>query len=204
MGWSNAGWLSDAGGWVLNKLVSLATSLDPANKGANVSLSNGNLTGTATSSANSITRSIASHTSGKYYCEVTIGTAANTAIGICNSAAALTEYITQLGTHSCGTFGTAYGGAGGTTTAPALTAGHVLGIAVDIGNAAMWIKDITAAGNWNANGTANPATNVNGATFSCTGTVYVATTLGNNADNVTYNFGATAYTGTPPAGFGNW
>ncbi len=80
-------------------------------------------------------------------------------------------------------------------------------MAIDIDNRAAWVIDITAGGQWNANATANPATNTNGATMTAplnSGNLYVAATVENSGDTVTFNFGGSPYVGSVPAGFGNW
>jgi hypothetical protein len=175
--------------------------------GANYTLSLGNLKITATSTANDSGRSVASHTSGKFYAEFTVGTAANSGFGVACDLMLNTEFVSQNGLHSMGSFGTSWSAAsGGTTTAPALVAGHTYGVAVDVGNGKIWLLDITGGtGQWNANATANPATNVNGAGFAFTDpAIFIAVTVATNGDNSTFNFGATAYAGTAPSGFGNW
>lgn len=185
--------------------VASTTTLDPANKGANVTLSLGNLKGTATSTTNSVTRSIANYSTLKYYFEFTLGTASNSAVGICNSGTSLTDFLGG-NVNSMGTYGGGWTNAGGgTTTGPSFVSGHTYGMALDIGNRAAWVIDITAAGQWNSNGTADPTTNTNGAAFivgCATGAVYAAVTLGNSGDNITFNFGATPFAGSLPPGYG--
>jgi hypothetical protein len=190
--------------------VVTTTTLDPANKGASQTLSNGNLTTTG-NGTNGIARSIASHTTGKYYYEVTIGSVSNLLVGFVNAGESLNAYVGG----SVNSLGAANGGgwlgdAGGTTTSATLVNGHVYGLAIDLGAMKAWILDITSGtGQWNANATANPATGVNGCTYGAFGLgftppIYAAGTAAANGNNMTFNFGATAYTGTPPSGFGNW
>src|SRR5579864_3424055 len=191
------------------------TTLDPATLAANQSLSNGNLTNTATSSANAITRSIASHATGKYYFEFTpaaSGSIAGIAVGIGTASMINTDYLTQIpDSVGVGYGGTTWNGSGltGTTTCPALVAAHVFGIAVDFGATLIWVLDITGGtGQWNANATANPATGVNGCNFSAavssgSGNFEAAVTCSVNTNSVTFNFGGSAYSGSVPSGFGN-
>ena len=187
------------------------TTLDPVNKDPDVTLSGGNLTATDTG-GDAFMRSSVGHTSGKYYYEVTLGawpTFGGTFIGAADGSNATNGSGGFLGngTHGVGApdSGGWAGAPSGTTTSPTyFTPGDVVCLAIDIDNGKIWIR--LNAGNWNSNGTANPATNVNGATFNAgmTGgsTIYAAATLGNN-NFVTFNFGATAYAQTPPSGFGN-
>lgn len=184
------------------------TTFDPSNTGIGQTLSNGNLTVENTNSSNGISRTIANHSSGKYYAEF-IFTGGNIGIGVVSGSDSITTFIGGVGV-GVGYNGGYIGSVSGTTTAPAITAtndGHVFGVAVDVSNRAMWLKDITAAGFWNANATANPATNVNGAILGgsvASGAIYLGETCGNLNDTITFNFGAMAYTGIPPVGFGNW
>lgn len=191
--------------------VAFTTTLDPSNLGSTQALSLGNLTVTG-SGGNGIARSISNHSSGKYYCEVTCTTVDNAAIGVCDASMSVNSYLGAVG-DSTGVFngGSAYLGAGswisGTTTVDGPVASHVFAIALDVGNLSLWIKDLTAGGNWNANASANPATNTDGAILNgglASGVLYAAATCANPGDSVTFNFGGSAYGGTVPSGFGNW
>ena len=185
-----------------------AAAFDPSALGAGVTLSNGNLTAELTGTvANNVTKATPFQSTGKYYYEFTINnTLDNSVIGIANAVTALTEYIGQVAANSLGIFNSTWLGAtGGTITAPPFVIGHVYGIAVDLTAKLAWAKDITAGGNWNANGTANPVTGVNGASFSTvTGNIYPAVSLIHANDKITINFGATAYAGTLLSGYSNW
>src|SRR5206468_1357936 len=88
--------------------VGSTTTLDAAfAAGASATLSNGNLTATGTSGVNNLIRSVASHTSGKYYCEFTVGTTGGSvAPGVCDVDAVNTDYVGSNGLNSYGDFGT--------------------------------------------------------------------------------------------------
>jgi hypothetical protein len=188
------------------------TTLDPSNTGAGGTLSGGNLTLTW-ASAGASSRSIASHTTGKYYAEFTFGpsaSAANTAFGILNAAKGVTSVL--------GTDNNAVGVPVGdsclylngsclaTSNAPAT--GSTNSLAVDVGAQLIWF----AAGGcsaWSSNagpGFGDPATGANGASFAAlTGAVFAGVHVETNSNSiVTANFGATSYACTPPSGFGNW
>lgn len=192
-------------------MLSSTATLDPTHLGTNCALSNGNLTVTSSAAANNSTLATIGHSTGKYYCEFTVGQASNASVGIGTSAQSASDYMgSAVASIAFGFGGGWIGGVTGTTTAPALTAAHVYGLAVDLVNKTIWVKDITGAGNWNANGTADPATNTNGADFSGNGTlngstiVFVGVTCAGSGDNFTFNFGGSSYSGTSPSGFGNW
>jgi hypothetical protein len=83
--------------------------------------------------------------------------------------------------------------------------GHVICIAVDVGAQIFWAR--IDGGNWNASGTANPATGAGGISFSymnASNPVAPAFVASDAAFSGTANFGATSYAQTPPTGFGNW
>jgi hypothetical protein len=92
------------------------------------------------------------------------------------------------------------------TGQPAGPAGHVIGIACDFNRGIMWCKDITAAGNWNGDAVADPATGKRGAAIP-PGDMFIffgGFRNGGNSDAVTLNTGATAFTGTLPTGYLAW
>ena len=180
-------------------------TLDPAALGPGITLSSGNLTATS-SGATGNTLATAHFPTGKYYYEFTVGTAANTQIGVMNAAGARSEYLGFDYSHSAGAnWNGGWLSSGGVTTAPALVSGHVYGMAIDITNKKAWLKDLTAASSWNSNGSADPVTGVNAATFATiTGDIYPACSLNQSGDQITFNFGATAYTGTVPSGYASW
>lgn len=89
-----------------------------------------------------------------------------------------------------------------------IAVGNVIGVAIDMGNEAIWAR--LGAGNWNNNASANPATNIGGLSLSNwlgTGVVDIfpcgQLNTGDVATNasLTFNFGATAWANTPPVGF---
>lgn len=87
------------------------------------------------------------------------------------------------------------------TTIQTSAEGNVSGVAFDVDNDLVWFR--TSGGNWNNNGSANPATGVGGISFpgSMAGTIYAA--LGVQTppnDQMSINFGPT-FAGTPPSGF---
>jgi hypothetical protein len=88
------------------------------------------------------------------------------------------------------------------TTIQTAVAGNIGCVAYDIGNGTIWFR--TNGGNWNNSGTSNPATNTGGISLLFGSSVYPAAALYDATDQITVNFGATAYAFTPPTGFGNW
>jgi hypothetical protein len=189
------------------------TTLNPSGKGSNVVLSNANLTLTVSSGEGSAL-STTSLSTGKVYFEVTWNTpgsgSADTAVGIANSSfrtakepgyddggnaiGALNNNEIAINSSSKGNWSI-------------VSANDVTAFAVDLGNTLFWAKDITESGNWNANGSANPATGVGGITFSSLGAGPFFVAIGafpSGTGQLTVNFGATSFTGTVPSGFSAW
>lgn len=192
------------------------TAFDPSNTGALSTLSGGNLIVTANGagggSAYGNSRSIASHSTGKYYCEISFtnngGSDANIQVGVGTTSTSLTTYMGFDANQSIGDFAVftnLYLSGGATGTVSTWTVSNVVSTAVDIGAGLYWQR--VNGGNWNASGTANPATGTGGISFSAiTPPVYFFVSLaqGTGGTSATANFGASAYSYTPPSGFGNW
>jgi hypothetical protein len=185
------------------------TTFDPATASSALVLSNGNLTGTAGSSADQGARSIASHTSGKFFFSIVVNDSTS-AIGIVDSSQSLTTGGFFLGdsVHSAGYFtsGNVWNQSTIHGTIGTFGAGNVVDAAWDIGAANIWFR--VNGGNWNNSGTADPATNTGGIPVVITGPAsFAAVELEGASTGVsafTANFGATAYSFAAPSGFSNW
>jgi hypothetical protein len=178
------------------------TSWSGTDKTAGVTLSNLNLTTTASAASNG-GRATDKQTTGKYYWEVTMTTGSIFyGTGCANASAALsTMYNTPNGAaivFTSGQFwvnnvntGIAIGGSGG---------GATLCFALDLSGNLLWAR--TTSGNWNGNVANNPATGVGGTSVSAisSGGLYPVACFG-AAANCTANFGDTAFIGAVPAGF---
>jgi hypothetical protein len=176
------------------------TTWNPADK-QTITLSNGNLTATATTS-NSGVRTILGLSAGKLYCEFTNNwTSGSSSVGLGKS----TTLFSAVPNGQCSVL---FGGAinlNGSNTGKSLGAGLVptatIGMAVDIPNKLVWFR-VAPTGNWNGSGTANPATGVGGQDISTlTSPLYCWMSLGANGDVVTGNFGASAFVGAVPSGY---
>jgi hypothetical protein len=184
--------------------------VQPSDKAANLVLSNGNLTAAGGGGAQTGVRSIASYSSGKYYAEFTFSAlnASNYAkcLGIANSSWTLTASAGAANlTMLCQGDPLLYSNGGNLgSTGITLAASDVVSMAVDIGNQTIWFRQ--NGGNWNGNVSNDPATNSGGKSFSAyAGAYFAAVNLAvSGPPTITANFGATAYTYTPPSGFGNW
>lgn len=188
-------------------------------------LSGGNLTVSTTNADNfQDARTDVVLTGGKYYYEVTLeslGVVANEPnlqAGFCDTS--YVQFTNELGdnAHSVGIFviptlnqySINFANSATAFAAGTPTIGQVIGVALDIGNAAIWAR--LGAGNWNNNASANPATNVGGINLSswlATGNpvnIFPCAQLQPSsgtatASTLTFNFGATAFANAPPSGF---
>lgn len=82
-----------------------------------------------------------------------------------------------------------------------ISAGDVIGIAIDLDNGKVWFKNVAVGGAWNGPTAAgDPVANVNGVAIP-SGPVIPAVGFGINNDVYTANFGATAFAYAVPFGF---
>jgi hypothetical protein len=194
-----------------------AVTFDPSNTAPNIALSGGNLTGAATASNlnGQTTRSTTSHSSGKFYVEFT-GTLINathpgtSGFGFANASMAdNNDFPGSNNNNGIEIYDNGEVFLNGTNTATYSSAstGNIISMAVDFGGQLIWWS--VNGGNWNAGGTANPATGIGGVSFSTinAGPYFAVSELDahtGGASSTTINFGATTYSYTPPSGFGNW
>ncbi|WP_426111020.1 sialate O-acetylesterase [Massilia sp. PWRC2] len=179
-----------ASGSVMPVAVVTYATWNPADKNANVVLSNGNKTVAGTVGAGGAfesIRSTVSKTAGKWYWETTIG-AVPTLIGIGRATATLSDFAGN-NADSWGYYhtGSVYNAAS-PTTVDAYVAGDVIAIALDMG----------------AGTVAFYKNNVLQATKTgVTGTLFAMATVKDGAPpgSFTTNFGASAFAYTPPSGF---
>ena len=180
-----------------------------------VALSNGNLTVThVTTAANAGVRSINPQSAGKYYFEVTVGAVHGTfdCAGIMDPTVAYSVVAVNAGS-SCCTFQFTSGNASANNASVssglgAFAANDILGFAVDLTARKFWLRK--NGGNWlnQVIGSQNPATGTGGLTVGAGVTSFVPMvgwgSSGTAGDNMTANFGNTAYNAAAPSGFGNW
>lgn len=180
--------------------------------GANIALTNAGLTTTMATGGGFdsavATGNTAGHSTGKFYFQALINvlTSTNFEVGIASSSFGFSGGF--LGTGGFTSLGWDHAGAvlvNGSTAATiqSYAAGDTVCVAIDLGSGLYWFR--TNGGNWNNSGTANPATGVGGLAISlAVDSYFPGVTLLTTGDQATFNFGATAYSQTPPVGFGNW
>jgi hypothetical protein len=185
---------------------------DPSNKGSAITLSGGNLIATQTSNGgtNFSVRSTTSHSTGKYYFEISVleqSGGCSIPIGFGTASANVTSSGYQLGIGDNFSVGFAGDGAvyyqmNGSYAAVDSFNPTATGVAIDAGAQSIWIYNGTR---WNGSGTANPATNTGGIALSPTlsGALFTMMSGCIVNDETTLNFTG-PYTYSVPSGFGNW
>lgn len=175
---------------MMAKVVSTVTyaTWNPADKNANITLSNGNLTAT-NSVANCAVRATIGKTTGKWYWEITNGSVNEQDIGVGNASMTLNGYVGKdaNGVGYDSSDGKLYKGDVAVATGGATyTAADIIGFALDVDAGTLKVyKNNTLQYTY---------------TYGFTGTIYPA--LGAfAAASGTANFGATALTYSPPAGY---
>ena len=186
------------------------TTFDPANKAADITLSDGNLTAANGATTRAGVRTIASASSGKKYAELLITTISNpgsNVFGIANAAVALTDFPgADLNGAGMACDGILYiNNTGASVLNPGYTAGDVMCLAVDFAAGKIWIRKNAGPG-WSttggATGTGDPTDPSTGTSLSSlnAGPFYLFVSMTSSGDTVTANFGPT-YTHTPPTGY---
>lgn len=180
------------------------TTLNPADKSANVTLSNGDLTAKTNGTIGSV-RAVTGKSSGKYYIEALVdllSTPQQWGIGFCNSATSLAVVIGK-DTGQANNF--SYLGNGNvvkqnvnqSTSHTDPVTGDLIGMAIDIDAGKAWFR---LNGTWQKGG--DPAAGTgNVVSFTAGTTMFPAIGARDNNDGATYNFGASAFSGSVPTGF---
>jgi hypothetical protein len=184
------------------------TIWNSADKSAGITLTGSNLIATNNNNAPSGVRSTDRQLSGKFYWEYTCNTfaSAGNGVGVLSAVANIATAVSTIQTGSCGVRQTGVIYVDGVTTGITLTtitAGAVVCVAVDCTSRLIWFR-LGAAGNWNANAGYSPASGVGGISILNLGNgipIYPWVNLGSTNDQITANFGDTAFTGAVPGGF---
>lgn len=186
------------------------TTFNPLDKSVGITLTGSNLIATNNNDAVSGVRGAHSQTGNKFYWEVTcnINTFASNGVGASKAGNAFTSPppLSTSVTSQCGLMQSGFiyvdGLQVGGISFGALVAGTRVCVALDLTAGRVWFR-LGAAGNWNASGTANPATGVGGAAVpTLVGiAIFPASWIGDVNDTFTANFGDSAFTGAVPAGF---
>jgi SPRY domain len=192
-------------------VIAGTTIFDSATASAGVTISNGGLTATHTNNTGNVgCRSVSLQSTGKYYFEVTatVTSGYGNMIGLINSSAnylAMVNNGTGCCTIGCGSGNFFTPGSGSGTGIGAVVSGDVIGVAVDFTAGKIWFRKNSNGFLAAAGGTQNPVTGQGGALM---GAGSFSPTVGfdsfTSGDNMTANFGTSAFLNAAPSGFGNW
>jgi len=198
----------------------MATTWNPSDLGANITLSNGNLTAAFGSGAYTSVRSTNSpaKTTGKWHAEFTINVdiGDNPLVGIMDGSANLSSYAGN-DPHGSGmdlvlsVANDVYVFNGGTAMHPfpfTPAQGDVIALEVDIDNGLGWWQDVTQGTGWTNSDltmTGNPGAGTGGIAFTAspTGGIMLAGSGWDNMATITLNPGPT-FSGTVSSGFSPW
>jgi hypothetical protein len=183
----------------------------------NATLSGGNLTASHFNETAGGARTASVKNSGLYYFEATLTAlnGVNSGIALLKSTGAYADVTSGLaadntvvifGNGGGAPFGGIFANTGSTGFAlGSLSGSPTIAVAVDFTHGVIWFR-IAPSGNWNGSGTADPATNTGGITIS--GAIGggasagpVVGFAGNSSEAVTFNFGASPFSGAVPSGF---
>jgi len=183
----------------------IADAWNYKDKSSNITLSNSDKTATADSGTSAGVRSstsVLNGTAGKYYAELLLTTRPLRA-GLSLTSSALTTTTANMYVElSSGNIivnnsatGISLGG---------LSSGDILSIAWDTGAELVWFRQ--TGGNWNNNGSANPASGTSGIDVSyATSANHALWAMTNGTgQNLTVRTEAAEFTETPPSGFTSW
>lgn len=168
-----------------------------ADKSAQITLSGGDLIATNASASGTFSgvRSTDSHTTGKWYFELTLGSGnTNAMVGFGTSGVVLTASFPGGNADGQGYYqadGNKWTGGSGTAYGATYAAGDVIGVAIDLdGDTCNFYKNGADQGSISISGIA-------GAVFACV-SIYAAPA------SITANFGASAWAGSLPSGYTAW
>lgn len=175
---------------------------NPSNQNATgVTLSNGNLSVARAGSSNGQVWSTLGKSSGKPYIEITIGDISNTVVGLANGSMVGADRYVGQDTNTWGYYiigsGQKVNNGSFVAYGTSATNGDVIGIAFDADNGKLFFAKNNT---WQNSG--DPAAGTNAAYTGLTsGPYYFAISVETVSTPNVANFGASAFTYTPPSGF---
>lgn len=172
--------------------VAAFATWNPADKSANIGLTNGNLT--ATSTGQGLVRATAGRASGLYKFEVLVGTtpnATNQAVGFARSTVLTSNMLNVANTVSWLASGDVFSNGGPIGTFDTYAPGDTISIEIDIGSQQMFLQKVGGSGR-------STAFNIQAGPF------FPAFGPGATGYAVTANFGASAWAIAASPGYGGW
>jgi hypothetical protein len=196
---------------------SLLGTLDPANTGSSITLSNGNLRATSAAGSSASSVSQTSHATGKWYYEgkfLAIGNPGGNglAAGLVSSSWIPTGPPGFAIGYNTNADGFAVSGAGRNNNSTfmnwsaTVAVNDVIAIAADIDDSLFWVKNLTQGTDWNLTVGASPGGTGGATGFPAGGTPYYAAVgfESGNSGEIEMNFGNNSFVGSVPAGYTAW
>lgn len=180
----------------------MAVTWNPADKAAEITLSNGDLTATATASMDSAVRATTGKASGKWYWEVTVGSPAqgdiHIGIGTILASVAYNNYVGEdvYGYGYRFDNGNIYNDFGGTAYGNAYIADDIISVALDMDNGKVFFA---INGVWQNSG--DPVAGTGEAVSGLSDTFFPMASIPTGGNYLTANFGASAFSYSVPSGF---
>jgi hypothetical protein len=182
------------------------TTWNPADKGAGVTLTGGNLIASATVQNQGV-RAVDKQTTGKFYFELTItaGATFQAIHGMGNATASLSS-VANSPTNAVGILGNTgtifNNGSNAGISFGTLANGNIIGIAVDLTSNQIWFR-LAPSGNWNANASYAPGGTggVSISTIKSAGLFPLFAIASTVPTTDSANFGDSAFSGAVPGGF---
>lgn len=178
---------------------------------ANFTVTGSGLIATTNSGGFQTLRSIANHSTGSYYCEFKVTQNGNFCFpGFGNASTNPTAFAgSDANSGGWVANGNVFANGSAFTVIDTFALNDILGVYFKPATKLGWFKNITAGGNWNASGTANPDTNTGGLDFGANGMTgsgpfYIVGSAGTNGDSITLNAGGSAYASGRPSTATNW
>lgn len=198
-----------------NRLARIAASVNPgppvasttfnsADEATGIVLSNGKLTATLSSGGNAGVRGTTSHSTGKWYLEYSAINNQGSGFGLLGFANAL-YVLNSNNIDSTSIAVRQFGGINPSGSMGSAPDSHVLGCAIDLTAKLVWFRYDN--GEWNASGTANPATGVGGIDISGDAGPWFPLAAFQNvgaSPTATLNCGQNAFANAAPATFAEW
>jgi len=185
------------------------TRWNSADRSANIALTGSDLIATCTSGVQGGVRAVDKQVLNKFYWECTwnVATGGGAGVGLANSLLVLSNAptgSTLIGLCALMRNGSVYvDGSIAASGFGVISSGAVICIAVDLTARLIWFR-IGGGGNWNTVASNNPATGVGGIVLGALGNAipaYPTAWINTLNDQITANFGDTAFTGAVPSGY---
>ncbi len=177
----------------------MANTWDPT-ANLNFTLSGGNLIASNAANANANLRSYYAVPAGGGYVEITAGSQSYLRYAICSSSYPIASGVYWNNPYSTGYVVNDGGVWHNGSSLGVIQSGVLARTCIAINGTYWWLRN--ASGNWNNNGTADPATNTGGIAHSLTGNIFLLLSADQAGDSATAAFSSASWTYSPPSGFG--